>query len=341
MHAPVEGAIVTHGPSTGGKGRRLREVLATRTVAIPGACNALTAMQIERAGFDAVYVSGAALSASRGLPDIGLIGLPEMADAAGTIARAVPIPAIVDADTGYGPPPVVMDAVREFERAGLAAMQLEDQEPAKKCGHLAGKRVIPAGEMVAKIEAAVKARRNPDFLIVARTDARAVDGFEAAVQRGRAYAEAGADLLFPEALLSAGEFEAFALAIRQAGIPVPLMANMTEFGRTPYLTVDEFHALGYQAVLFPVSTLRVAARAVEQLLSELKCSGSQRNRLDHMMTRQELYALLGYEDGTASIGRPYEPDHARAARDEGPGSSCLQPRPGRRNCRRVGDLPGG
>ncbi len=312
---------MTDGPSTSGKGRRLRELLAARTVAIPGACNALTAMQIERAGFDAVYVSGAALSASRGLPDIGLIALPEMADAAGTIARAVAIPTIVDADTGYGPPLVVMDAVREFEHAGIAAMQIEDQEPAKKCGHLAGKRLIPVGEMVAKIQAAVKARRNPDFLIVARTDARTVDGFEAALQRARAYAEAGADLLFPEALLSAEEFGAFSLSIRQAGIRVPLMANMTEFGRSPYLSVDEFQALGYQAVLFPVSTLRVAARAVEKLLSELKFFGSQRNWLDHMMTRQELYALLGYEDGTASIRRPYEPDHARAARDEGPGAS--------------------
>ena len=312
---------MTDGSSASDKGQRLRALLAARTVAIPGACNALTAMQIERAGFDAVYVSGAALSASRGLPDIGLISLPEMADAAGTIARAVAIPTIVDADTGYGPPPVVMDAVRFFERAGLAAMQIEDQEPAKKCGHLAGKRVIPIGDMVAKIQAAVKARGNPDFLIVARTDARAADGLEAAIQRARAYAEAGADLLFPEALLSADEFGAFSLAIRQAGMSVPLMANMTEFGRTPYLSVDEFHALGYQAVLFPVSTLRVAARAVETLLSELKFFGSQCNWLDHMMTRQELYALLGYEDGIASTGRPYEPDHARAARDDGPRSS--------------------
>ena len=312
---------MTNDQSTGDKGQRLREVLARRTVAVPGACNALTAIQIERAGFEAVYVSGAAVSAARGLPDIGLISLADMAEEAGAIARAVAIPAIVDADTGYGPPSMVMDAVREFERAGLAGMQIEDQEAAKKCGHLEGKRIIPTGDMVAKITAAVSARRNQNFLIVARTDARAVDGLKAAIQRAQAYAEAGADMLFPEALLSPEEFETFSREIRNAGIHAPLIANMTEFGRTPYLSVDEFHALGYHAVLFPVSTLRVATRAVEQLLSELKFFGSQRNWLDHMMTRQELYDLIRYEDGAASMRRSHEPDHARAARGEGPGSS--------------------
>lgn len=306
---------------TGDKGQRLREVLATRTVAVPGACNALTAIQIERAGYEAVYVSGAAVSAARGLPDIGLISLTDMVEEAGAIARALAIPTIVDADTGYGPPSMVMDAVREFERAGLAGMQIEDQEAAKKCGHLEGKRIVPTSDMVAKITAAVSARRNRNFLIVARTDARAVDGLEAAIQRARAYVEAGADLLFPEALLSPEEFGTFSLEIRNAGIRVPLIANMTEFGRTPYLSVDEFAALGYQAVLFPVSTLRVAARAVEKLLSELKFFGTQRNWLDHMMTRQELYDVIRYEDGTASMRRSYEPDHARAAGGEGPPSS--------------------
>ncbi len=308
---------MTLGDFSGDKGQRLKEVLATRTVAIPGASNALTAVQIERAGFEAVYVSGAAVSAARGLPDIGLISLAQMAEEAGTIARAVAIPTIVDADTGYGPPSIVVDAVRDFERAGLAGMQIEDQEAAKKCGHLEGKRVIPIGDMVAKISAAVKARHNRNFLIVARTDARAVDGLEGAIQRAKAYTEAGADILFPEALVSPEEFGAFSLEIRNAGIHVPLIANMTEFGRTPYLSVDEFHALGYQAVLFPVSTLRVAARAVEKLLSELKFFGSQRNWLDHMMTRQELYDLIHYEDGITSMRRPHEPDHAGTANGEG------------------------
>lgn len=312
---------MTFDHSTGDKGQQLRAVLAGRTVAIPGACNALTALQIERAGFEAVYVSGAAVSAARGLPDIGLISLTEMAETAGSIARSVAIPTIVDADTGYGPPSIVMDAVREFERAGVAGMQIEDQEAAKKCGHLEGKRVIPLGDMVAKINAAVQARRSRHFLIVARTDARAVDGLDAAIQRAKAYAEAGADLLFPEALVSVEEFGIFSREIRNAGIRVPLIANMTEFGRTPYLSVDEFQALGYQAVLFPVSALRVAARAVDKLLSELKFFGSQRNWLDHMMTRQELYDVIRYEDGRASMRRLYEPDHAGTANGEDAGTS--------------------
>ena len=299
--------------STISKGQRLRELLATRTIAMPGAFNALTALQIERAGFDALYVSGATISAARGLPDIGLISLAEMAADAAVIANAVAIPALVDADTGYGPPSMVREAVREFERAGLAGMQLEDQETAKKCGHLPGKRVVPIEDMVAKLTAAVQARSHPDFLIVARTDARAVEGMEAAIRRAKAYADAGADILFPEALLSAEEFGAFAREMTQSGVHVPLMANMTEFGKTPYLRVSEFEALGYRAVLFPVSALRVAARAVETLLAELTCVGTQREWLDRMMPRQELYDLLRYDDHDASPGRPHERGHTRTS----------------------------
>lgn len=295
--------------STISKGQRLRELLATTTIAMPGAFNALTALQIERAGFGALYVSGAAISAARGLPDIGLISLGEMAADAAVIANAVAIPAIVDADTGYGPPSMVRDAVRQFERAGLAGMQLEDQEAAKKCGHLPGKRVVPIEDMVAKLTAAVQARSHPDFLIVARTDARAVEGMEAAIRRAKAYAGAGADILFPEALLTAEEFGAFAREMTQSGVHVPLMANMTEFGKTPYLRVSEFEALGYRAVLFPVSALRVAARAVETLLAELTCVGTQREWLDRMMPRQDLYDLLRYDDHDASTGRTYERGH--------------------------------
>lgn len=202
-----------HAPTS--QARRLRELLATGAHAIPGAFNALTAMQIERAGYEIVYVSGAAISAGRGLPDTGVMTLEEMAREAATIARSVTIPAIVDADTGYGPPPVVTEAVRVFERAGLAGMQIEDQELAKKCGHLSGKRVIPVFDMVTKIKAAVQARQNQDFMIVARTDARAVDGLDAAIQRARAYAQAGADALFPEALPSAEEFETFAVELKK------------------------------------------------------------------------------------------------------------------------------
>ena len=278
------------------KPRRLRELIAQGTVVLPGAFNALTAMQIERAGFDAVYVSGAGIAAAQGLPDIGLLSMAEVVADAGTIARAVVIPALADADTGYGPPLSVMRTVQAFEQAGLAGLHLEDQESPKKCGHLPDKRLVSVAEMAQKIGAAVEARRDPDFLIVVRTDARAVEGLDGAVKRARAYADAGADAVFPEALESAEEFKAFAQALKKEGVTVPLVANMTEFGKTPYLTVKEFEALGYRLVLFPVTALRVAARAIEALLKELKSLGTQQRSLDKMQTRQQLYELLRYAE---------------------------------------------
>jgi methylisocitrate lyase len=278
------------------KPRRLRELIARGTVVLPGAFNALTALQVERAGFDAVYVSGAALAAARGLPDIGLLSPSEVAADAGTIARAVALPALADADTGYGGPLAVMRTVREFERAGLAGLHLEDQEMPKKCGHLPGKRLIPAGEMAAKVAAAVRAREDPDFLIVARTDARAVEGLDAAVRRARRYVEAGADAVFPEALESKEEFRAFARALAKEGLTVPLLANLTEFGKTPSLTVAELEDLGYRLVIFPVTALRVAAKAVERLLAELKALGTSRESLGAMQTRAQLSDLLRYEE---------------------------------------------
>jgi methylisocitrate lyase len=288
------------------KGARLRELLATKTVAIPGAFNALTALQAERAGYESIYVSGAALSACRGLADIGLLSLSEVAAEAGRIAEAVPIPAIVDADTGFGPPSAIPIAVQAFERAGLAGMQIEDQQLPKKCGHLPGKEVVPLAEMVAKIRAAVEARSDPAFVIVARTDARSVEGLHAAIQRACAYADAGADALFPEALESEDEFELFARKMAKAGVSVPLIANMTEFGKSPYLDVARFERLGYRGVLFPVSLLRVALRAIEQLLAELKTSGSQRDSLQSMMNRAELYELLRYEPNGTAMRRSHE-----------------------------------
>jgi methylisocitrate lyase len=276
--------------------RRLRELIAQGTVVLPGAFNALTAMQIERAGFEAVYVSGAALSAARGRPDLGLLSLSEVVADAGTIANAVAIPALADADTGYGEALNVMRTVEEFERAGLAGLHLEDQEMPKKCGHLPGKRLIPSADMARKIAAAVSARRDPDFLIVARTDARAPEGLEGALTRARLYADAGADAVFPEALESADEFRTFAERLAKAGVKVPLMANMTEFGHTPYLSVAEFETLGYRLVLFPVTALRVAAKAIEHMLHELKTHGTQRGLLGTMQTRQQLYELLRYAE---------------------------------------------
>jgi methylisocitrate lyase len=303
---------MTMEPQTQTKTSRLRELLRTRTIGIPGAFNALVAMQIEQAGYEAVYVSGAGLSACRGVPDIGLLTLPDVAAEAGRIAQAVSVPTIVDADTGYGGPAALPEAVTAFERAGLAGMQIEDQDTAKKCGHLPGKRLIPTAEMVSKIAAASGAKRDRDFMIIARTDARGVEGLEAAIGRAKAYVQAGADALFPEALESADEFRAFAQEMKQAGITVPLIANMTEFGKTPLLTCAEFASMGYRGVLFPVTALRTALRAVGELLSELKLFGTQRDWLHHMMTRQELYDLLRYTESRGpQDGRDYGHDHER------------------------------
>jgi methylisocitrate lyase len=277
------------------KPRRLRELIAKRTVVLPGAFNALSAMQIERAGFDAVYVSGAGLAAARGLPDIGLLSMTEVVSDAATIANAVAIPALADADTGFGPSLSVMRTVRELERAGVSGIQIEDQDMPKKCGHLPGKRLVPRAEMVGKIKAAVEARLDPDFFIVARTDARAVEGIAAAVERAKAYVDAGADAIFPDALESAEEFQTFARQLAKTGLKVPLVANMTEFGKTPFLRVSEFEEIGYRLVLFPVTALRIAAKAIETMLTELKSAGTQHAFLERMQTRQQLYELLRYD----------------------------------------------
>jgi methylisocitrate lyase len=286
--------------------RRLRELIALRPIVMPGAFNALAAMQIERAGFDALYISGAAMAAARGLPDIGLLSMTEAQGEAEQIAKAVRIPAVADVDTGYGPPLNVMRTTRAFEGAGVAGIQLEDQETPKKCGHLPGKKLLAAPEMARKVSAAAEARRDPDFLIIARTDARSVEGLEAAVRRARLYIEAGADAIFPEALESADEFRAFARLLSAEGVKVPLVANMTEFGKTPYLTVREFEDLGYRLILFPVTLLRVATKAMERMLAELKDLGTQRESLDKMHTRQQLYDLLRYDQYEQQDARLHE-----------------------------------
>lgn len=286
------------GTETPPKSGRLREVIARRVVVMPGAFNALVAKLIERAGFDAVYISGASLAASRGVPDLGLLSMSEVVSDAKTIADAVSIPALADADTGYGPPLNVMRTVREFERAGLAGLHLEDQQEPKRCGHLSGKSLVPAPEMCRRIAAAIQARQNPNFFIVARTDARSVEGLSGAADRACAYVRAGADAVFPEALESAEEFRAFGRQLRKEGIEVPLIANMTEFGKTPYLSVKEFEELGYRIILFPVTSLRVAMKAIEEMLHEVRTSGTQRDLLGRMQTRQQLYDLLEYDQYT-------------------------------------------
>lgn len=282
------------------KTTQLRRAIRAGCIAMPGAFNAATAKLVERAGFEAVYISGAGLAnATAGVPDIGLLSLTEVAQLAGYIARAVNIPALVDADTGFGGPTNVAHAVREFERAGLAGLHLEDQLFPKRCGHLAGKAVVPIDEMTEKIRAAVAARLDPEFLLVARTDARAVEGFDAAVARAHAYLDAGADAIFPEALETLREFREFAQAVR-----APLMANMTEFGRSPLLSVKQLAAAGYRMVLFPLTAFRVSMHAAEACLRDVRRRGTQRSWLDQMQTRAALYELLGYDpnSGETKLG---------------------------------------
>jgi methylisocitrate lyase len=277
--------------STTSPGKRFRELLARPQILIvPGAFDALSAKLAERAGFEAVYMTGAGtVNAVAGLPDIGLLSLTEVASNAGYIANAVRIPVFADADTGYGNALNVMRTVRTYEQAGLAGLHIEDQVSPKRCGHVAGKECVPLDEMVGKIRAAAAARSDPDFVIIARTDSKAPLGFDEAVKRGRAYAAAGADIVFPEALQTKEEFAAYAREIR-----APLLANMTEFGKTPYLTAKEFEELGYRIVIYAVSALRVALKAMQAFYADLRRNGTQTGWLDRMMTRAELYDLVEY-----------------------------------------------
>jgi len=266
----------------------LRRLLEREPVVVaPGVFNPLSAVAARRAGFAALYVSGAAFSASLALPDLGLFTLTELADFVRRVYRACGLPLVVDADTGFGEALNVLAAVRELEWAGAAAIQLEDQPLPKKCGHLSGKSVVPSEEMARKVAAAASARRHA--LIVARTDARAVEGLDGAVRRALLYREAGADILFPEALESEAEFAEFA---RRVG--GWLLANMTEFGRSPYLTAQRFAELGYRLVIFPVTALRAAMKAAEEVFEALRRDGTQVAVLDRLQTRAELYDRIGY-----------------------------------------------
>ena len=265
-------------------------------MAMPGVPNAAMARQVERVGFDAVYVSGAGLAnATAGVPDIGLLTSSEVAQLAGYIANAVKIPAIVDADTGFGGAENVARTIRQLEQACLAGCHIEDQEFPKRCGHLAGKEIVDVDEMVGKIKAAVAARRDPDFMIIARTDARAVEDFDRTLDRAQRYLEAGADAIFPEALQSEEEFRDFANEI-----DLPLLANMTEFGKSPLLSFHDLAGIGYRMVIFPMSAFRVAMKASEEFLRALKKSGTQKEWIDDMQTRQELYELLDYDPNAES-----------------------------------------
>src|SRR5579863_1638881 len=258
-------------------------------LAIPGAHDGLAAMLARRAGFEALYLSGAALSASMGLADLGIMTVEELTANARIICRAGGLPLIVDADTGYGGILNVMRVVRELEDAGAAAIQIEDQLLPKKCGHLNDKLLAAPEEAAARIAAARRARRS--LRIIARTDAAASEGIDGALKRARLYLEAGADAIFPEALTDAEMFRRFARDIR-----APLLANMTEFGRTPYFTAQEFQEFGFKMVIWPVSSLRVAAKSIEELYRRLAEEGSAVAMLDRMQTRAELYETVGYHD---------------------------------------------
>ncbi|MFJ7751299.1 methylisocitrate lyase [Arthrobacter sp. NPDC097144] len=268
-----------------------REGLASGTLQqFPGAFNPLSARLIEEKGFDGVYISGAVLANDLGLPDIGLTTLTEVATRAGQIARMTDLPAIVDADTGFGEPMNVARSIQELENAGLAGCHIEDQFNPKRCGHLDGKNVVDLDTATKRIRAAADARRDPNFLIMARTDIRAVDGLEAAQDRARALVDAGADAIFPEAMKTLEEFA----AMRDA-VDVPILANMTEFGKSDLFSYDELASVGVNMVIYPVTLLRSAMGAAERTLETIKAKGTQQDDVPNMLTRARLYDLVDYE----------------------------------------------
>lgn len=283
-----------------------------KCVMAPGAFNGLTARAVARHGFEAAYVSGAATSAAAGVPDVGLLTLDrfvatvrEVVDGSRLGAGEAALPVIADADTGFGEEEMTRRTVIEYQRAGAAGLHLEDQVFPKRCGHLDGKTLLPADQAVSKIEWAVQAAResgDPDFIVCARTDARGVSGMDDAIERATRYAQAGASMIFPEGLKDEGEFEAFAAAMRSVEVhsasrPPYMLANMTEFGKTPIIPHERFAQMGYNFVIFPVSTLRIAMKAVDRLLAGLAKNGSVESSLGDMQTRDELYDLLGYTPG--------------------------------------------
>jgi len=276
--------------SPGERRAAFRAALGTgRLLRFPGAFNALSALAIEDAGLDGVYVSGAVVAAGLGLPDIGLTTASEVAARSREVARVTSLPVLVDADTGFGEPMNVARTIQELEDAGASGCHVEDQVMPKRCGHLDGKTVVPVEEMSRRIRAAAGARRDSGFVVCARTDARAVEGLPAAIDRAKAYVDAGADMIFPEALASEEEFDEFRRAMG-----VPILANMTEFGKTPLLSVATLESLGVDVVIYPVTLLRLAMGAVEAGLRQIRDAGSQEGLVPSMQTRARLYELLDY-----------------------------------------------
>ncbi|WP_425805601.1 oxaloacetate decarboxylase [Desulfitobacterium sp. Sab5] len=272
------------------KGKKLRELLAAKEILVaPGAHDAMTAKVIEKTGFPAVYMTGYGQAASHlGTPDVGLLTMTEMLARANNFASAVDIPVIADGDTGFGNAVNVMRTVRQYEMAGVAAIQLEDQVAPKKCGHMTGRQVIPMEEMVGKIKAAVEARQDPDFVIIARTDARTVHGIEEAIRRGKAYEEAGADVIFIESPESVEEMKMITSSFK-----VPVLANMVEGGRTPLLTTNELESIGYNLVIFPTASTYITAQAMKKLMEELKVKGTTKELIDQMIPFPEFNKMIG------------------------------------------------
>ena len=274
-------------------GARLRAaVLRERPLQVAGAINAYAALLAERAGFQALYLSGAGVAnAAFGLPDLGMTSLTEVSEEVRRITAATSLPLLVDADTGWGHAFTIARTTRELIRAGAAGMHLEDQVAAKRCGHRPGKALVSTGEMVDRIKAAVDGRTDPDFVIMARTDAHASEGAAAAIERASAYVAAGADMIFAEALHTLDEYQAFTRAV-----PVPVLANITEFGKTPLFTVEELRSVGVGLVLYPLSAFRAMSAAALEVYTAIRRDGGQQSVLGRMQTRAELYEVLGYHD---------------------------------------------
>jgi methylisocitrate lyase len=291
-------------------GARLRQALADeQPLQVAGAINAYCALLAERAGFRALYLSGAGVAnASFGLPDLGLTTLDEVCEDVRRITRATRLPLLVDADTGWGGALMIARTVRELGRAGAAGCHLEDQVQAKRCGHRPGKELVSAGEMVDRLRAAVDARPDPAFVVMARTDAHASEGLAAAIARAEAYVAAGADMIFAEALTTLDEYRAFTAALGR----VPVLANLTEFGRTPLFTRDELRSAGVQLALYPLGAFRAMSRAAEGVYAAIRTEGTQAGVTDRMQTRAELYQVLGYEAYERKLDELFARDQAQA-----------------------------
>lgn len=284
--------MIVHSKDPKEKRAALRALLSSgKLLQFPGAYNPLTALLIEQQGFDGVYCSGAVISNSMGLPDIGLTTLTEVSQFAGTISSVVELPVIVDIDTGFGETMNVVRTIQELEYKGIAGCHIEDQVNPKRCGHLDNKDLVSTAAMVQKINAAAKGKQDHNFLLIARTDARASEGLEKAIDRAKAYVDAGAEMIFPEAMQDEKEFEAFRKALN-----VPLLANMTEFGKSKLLSKKQLEDLGYNVVIYPVTIQRLAMKAVEDGLKEIKENGTQEGLISKMQTRQRLYEVLKYSD---------------------------------------------